>query len=307
MELSDPIVATSGGGADRRIPTWAAGLLAQLAREAPRVLTRDDIATLLAELGSDRNIDRTVAELRRLGWLVPLRILGVWAFLPPGQDRVVDPYIELRAWRARNPDLVLRLAGEAAAWHLGYLDRAPDGPVAVWVPSETRLPDGLRGVVSVVRLRWSAENDAKLGPSPAMLRHRRLDLLTWAGGLPGFGPEALLIQLAARPGSFDHWADLVGHLGEVAEDCELDRLFDLLHVQTASTWQRAAYLLDVGGNPSKGKELLDHHPHVAMPTAVLDRGAHRRRDAGEERGIWIPQYQVLDRLVAPLQPKLGKS
>ncbi len=35
-------------------------------------------------------------------------------------------------------------------------------------------------------------------------------LLNWAEGLLGFGPEALIEQVASRPVSFDAWVDLLG-------------------------------------------------------------------------------------------------
>ena len=38
--------------ADRRIPTWAAGLLAQLARDRPAVVTREVIEASLKAAGS---------------------------------------------------------------------------------------------------------------------------------------------------------------------------------------------------------------------------------------------------------------
>jgi hypothetical protein len=309
MKLSKerPAGVTSPVGAERRVPTWAAGLLAGLARELPSVVTREDIAQRLEEVGSDRDVDRTVSELRRLGWLATLRVHGAWAFVPPGQEEVVDPYIDLRAWRARTSGLVFRLAGEAAAWHLGYLDRAPDGPVPIWLPSTQRLPDGLRRVVSLIRLKWPADLDSKLGPTPSLLRRRQLDLVTWAGGLPGFGAEALVVQLAARPGSFGPWADLVSHLAELANDCDTRRLTELLATHTASAWQRAAYLLHAGGRPQEGLDVLDRRPHHEMPTVLFDRGEDDADGVEDSRGLWVPQYRVVDRLLAPLQGLISKG
>ena len=78
--------AASSVGADRRVPAWAAGLLAGLARDQPAVVTRADLAERLADAGSDRSIERTIEQLRRLGWLGQLHLHGVWAFVPPGQD-----------------------------------------------------------------------------------------------------------------------------------------------------------------------------------------------------------------------------
>jgi hypothetical protein len=149
---SEEVSLRSPLGVERRVPSWAAGLVAGLARDLPAVVTRHDIVDRLAEVGSDRDVESAIAELRRLGWLVGLAVHGAWAFIPPGQEEVVDPYLDLRAWRARDPAATFRLAGAAAAWHLGYLDRAPMGRVALWLPTGLRLPDGLRPVVSVTRI-----------------------------------------------------------------------------------------------------------------------------------------------------------
>ena len=79
-----------------------------LARDLPAVVTRDDLAERLTEAGSEHDLDSTVSQLRRLGWLVALPVHGVWAFLPPGESETVDPYLVLRPWLARdNPGFLL--------------------------------------------------------------------------------------------------------------------------------------------------------------------------------------------------------
>lgn len=297
---------TSSAGTDRRVPTWASGLVAGLSRDLPTVVTREDLVDRLAELDSDRNVDSSIDELRRLGWLVGLPIQGTWAFIPPGQDAVADPYLALRAWLARYPDTGFLLAGAAAAWHLGYLDRNPDGRTSVWLPTDRRLPDGLRPHVSVVRIKWRPSAAKQLGPSTAFLLRRNLDLIAWAGGLPAFGPEALVVQLAARPASFRPWADLVTHLGQLAADCDDDRLADLLAGQSASTWQRAAYLLHAAGHPPRGIELFDRRPaRGPMPKVHFEQSTRHRDD--DDSALWVPQYYIVDRLIAPLQGLVGKA
>ena len=84
------------GWADRRVPTWAAGLIGGLSADVPTVVTRENIDGRLTDAGNDRDVDSTINELRRLGWLVGLPIHGVWAFIPPGQDQLADPYTILR-------------------------------------------------------------------------------------------------------------------------------------------------------------------------------------------------------------------
>jgi AbiEi antitoxin C-terminal domain len=289
-------------GPDRRVPTWAAGLVAGLSRDLPAVLTRDDLSDRLVEAEADRTVDSAVHELRRLGWLVTLPLHGVWAFVPPGVGEVLDPYIGLRAWRARDPEAGFMLCGATAAWHLGYLDRDPGLPVSVWIPSSTRLPDGLRPYMSIVRIEWDAKSLKTLKPSSKFLIDRKLDLLRWASSLPAFGPEALVAQLAIRPSSFAPWADLVAHLGRVVDDCDDDRLASLLGGQPTAAWQRAAYLLHAGGARERGKSLLVRCAHQAKPKT---RFAHPAIDTADP--IWVAEYNLIDALVAPLQAVVGKA
>lgn len=282
----------------RRIPRWAAELLSRLSQERPLVVTREEIARYLEELGDKRPLDRTVRDLRRLGWLSTLHLKGVWAFAPLGEPAPTDPYLDLRAWRAREPEAKFALAGEAAAWHLGYIKRRFEGPPAVWIPSRSRVPHGLRAHVSVVRIDWPHEQARRLSPSVKLLRRKGLDVTAWASGLPALGPEALLVQLAWRPTSFRAWADLIEQLDVLASDCDLERLTELLRGQSASTWQRAGYYLDRGKRRLEGLSLVERRPSQPMPTVSIGDGPH---------AVWSRDFQIHDRLVAPLQERLGKA
>lgn len=300
-----PHGATSPVGADRRIPRWASAVIAGLARDRPIVVTTEDLALRLAEANSERDVDSAIRDLRRLGWLVGLPVHGTWAFIPPGEAAVSDPYLPVRAWLARDHDAGCMLAGAAAAWHLGYLDRQPQGRVSVWLPAEKRLPDGLRKYVSIVKISWNIEDTAQLAPSTALLLRRRLDIVSWATGLPAFGPEALLVQLAARPSSFGPWADIVSHLDVLAGDCVDDRLLPLLSGQSMSTWQRASYLIAVAGDPERGAALLAKN-QMKMTSVV--QFTHPRIHANRGiKGVWVPEYQLVDDLVAPLLSAVGKA
>ena len=283
---------------DRRIPRWAAMLLARLAQDRPSVVTRDDISGYLAEIDSTREVDRTINDLVRLGWLNTSRRKGVWAYLPPGEDEIIDPYVNLRAWAAGDPSATFALAGEAAAWHLGYLDRRFIGPIAVWLPEGERPPFGIRDIVSVIRLGWPAAMQPQIGPSRSMLRKRGLDLTRWADGMPGFGPAALLVQLSSRPASFTPWADLAVHIGELADDCEPEQLVTLLENQSSSAWQRAAYLLDLGGNVGAADDVLQQRPPSRLSHVTIGNG---------EVGTRSKKFGITDRLVAPLVEAAGKA
>jgi hypothetical protein len=74
-------------------------------------------------------------------------------FLPPGTDDVAAPYLDLRGWRATDTEVELCLAGDSAAWHLGYLNRAPDR-TTVWLSEKATLPKGLRGKINKVTTRF---------------------------------------------------------------------------------------------------------------------------------------------------------
>jgi len=256
------------------------------------VVTREDIGAHLRESGSPRDVDSTLRELQRLGWLQTLHLKGVWAYVPSGEEEIVDPYIDIRGWKARDPHAVFALAGEAAASHLGYLDRAFTGPIAVWTPAKSRLPYGLRAHLSIVTLRWSIDDAPLLGPTTALLHRRRSDTLSWAGGLPGFGPEALVVQLSARPMSFRVWGDLVRHLEQLAEDCDVERLVALLGNQSASAWQRAGYLLHCGNRHDDGVALLGQRPMTNRPKVQFGEAP---------KTVWAPDFHIVDHLVAPLQ------
>jgi hypothetical protein len=297
--------ATSPLGADRRIPRWASAVIAGLARDRPIVVTTEDLALRLAEANSERDVDSAIRDLRRLGWLVGLPAQGTWTFIPPGETAVSDPYLPVRAWLARDHDAGCMLAGAAAAWHLGYLDRQPQGRVSVWLPAKKRLPDGLRKYVSTVRISWKIQDTAQLAPSTALLLRRRLDIVSWATGLPALGPEALLVQLAARPSSFRPWADIVAHLDVLAADCVDERLLPLLSGQSMSTWQRASYLIDVAGDPERGAALLAKSQTKTMSVVQF---THPHIHASRRtKGVWVPEYQLVDDLVAPLLSVVGKA
>jgi len=283
----------------RPVPRWAAGLVSRLAQDRPAVVTRGGLAEYLEEQGADRDLDRTINDLQKLGWLETLHLHGVWAFVPPGETVTVDAYLDLKGWRARDPSAVFALAGEAAAWHLGYVARRFDGPPAVWLPRETKLPHGLRAHVSTVRIAWPAKVHEDVRPSAKLLHKKRLDLTLWASGLPALGPEALLVELSLRPSSFRTWADLVPNLEVLATDCDLARVERLLRGQSASGWQRAAYLLARGGRRDDGLELLGQKPGAKpMPKVALGSGPE---------ATWSREFRVNDSLVAPLQDRLGKA
>lgn len=281
---------------DRPVPGWAALLIARLSQDRPAIVTREIAAGYLAEVGLDRDPGTVIGYLSRLGWLSATHVRGAWVFYPPGQTTTGDPYVDLRAWQTIDPTARFALAGEAAALHLGYLDRVFDGPIALWLPAGIRPPAGVRPLVQVIHLALRA--GIELGPSQALLRRRRLDVVNWSSNLAAFGPEALLVQLAARPGSFGPWADLAAHLTILAADCDPGRVVELLDGQTASAWQRAAHILDLGGADQTATIVIEQRPAGELVHVTL---GDRDRDSVTTR------FRVTDHLLAPLVAQVGKA
>jgi hypothetical protein len=282
----------------QRLPRWAAPLVARLTQDLPAILTRTDVAAYLDELSMHREVEATIRQLVRLGWLRGTSSQGVWEFLPLGETASGDSYLPLRAWRADEPGAMFALAGEAAAWHLGYLDRSYGGPVRVWIPEGKRAPFGVRSHIAIVRLGWSASTALLVGPDRKLLRRKRLDLTQWATGLPAFGPEALLAQVSIRPASFEPWADLAAHVIDLAADCEADRVVALLEGQPPTAWQRAAYLLDIGGAYESAVTVMERRGSAPLSHVTLGQGP-----AGDHSA----RFNLTDRVVAPWLRLGGKA
>jgi AbiEi antitoxin C-terminal domain len=280
-----------------RVPSSVASVVARLAQDRPAVVTVDDLAVYVNETNTDRGVESVLRELVASNWLVPSGRRGVWAFIAPGEEEVIDPYVELRAW-ATKKGVVFALAGESAAWHLGLLARRSTGPVSIWIPEHTVLPKAMRDDFSTVTLGWGAEMVRRVGPRRAWLRERGLDLTRWSSGLPAFGPEALLVQLAVRPTSFHPWGDLAVNLRQLASACDHSTLLGLLGGQSTPAHQRAAYLLDIGQQPEVAAVVLSARPTQLLSRLTLGDGAE---------GAWSKKYRITDRLVVPFLARFGKA
>ena len=92
--------------------------------------------------------------------------------------------------------------------------------------------------------------------------------------------------------------DLATHLTAFTGDCEPDRVVRLLDGQSASSWQRAAYLLDAGGAANTAEAVMKRRPpgdlvHVTVGDGHGDLAATR--------------YRVTDHLLAPLLANVSKA
>jgi hypothetical protein len=162
----------------------------------------------------------------------------------------------------------------------------PEQP-AIWVDDRMPFPKALRGKVARVTTPFPRNvSQQALAPSLKLLRERKLDLLQWAEGLPAFGPEALLVQISARPASFSAWVDLAGRLSEFCGDIDISRLSPLLEASTDATRQRAVYLLRLGVK----RGVMGLLPKT-LPPVKFD---------GNGPANWDPKTGISDSLVAPL-------
>ena len=98
-------------------------MLEELELRQPVVVTR----TLLREIASSTetklNADSLAERLVRLGWLLPLRRRDTWEFAPAaraGRHGSGDPWVELRAVLAHEPEVPVAVAFESAVWELGH-------------------------------------------------------------------------------------------------------------------------------------------------------------------------------------------
>lgn len=265
---------------DRPIPRWAAAVLTRLIETAPLVVTE---RSLHLEPADAR---KTVQALVRLGWLRPVGVHGAWAFLPPGVVELGDPYLALRGWEAVDPEATFALAGDTAAWHLGYLRRRPT-TVSIWLKKKDSLPHGLRGAFHIVTTEFpDATPKTDLLPTTALLRKRKLDLTAWSSRLPAFGPEALLVQLAQRPASIGDWTELAPELAALTGDVDVVRLKQLLASSSNSAKQRAAYFFAQNQRMSEAMAVL---PDQRYPVKL--------GDAGDGPGHWHKLTQVMDHLL----------
>jgi hypothetical protein len=84
----------------------------------------------------------------------------------------------------------------------------------------------------------------------------------------------------------------------LVDDCEAEQLVGLLENQSSSAWQRAAYLLDLGGNVEAADDVLRRRPQTRLSHVTIGNGELGRRSK---------KFGITDRLVAPLVEAAGKA
>ncbi len=258
----------------RSIPSRLAPLVEALELDQPRVVTRSLLGRVARDQGLDLDDDGAASELRRRGWLLPLRTRGAWEFAPgsrAGRFGAGDRHIELRAALALDSSFPGALAMESAAIALGFAGRIPDREV-LSLPPGKRLPKALDDW-RVVRLPIEARD------------------LTLIGELPVWRVETLLVGMAKRPDEFKDWPNVEEWLGEAVGRAELDTIGRQLKGSPRSVWRRTGYLLAIGGRAEEGLALQLDEPVGHGPSYL---GPRRRK------GRYDKRFDIVDSVLAPI-------
>jgi len=246
--------------------------LEALELEQPRVVAAADLDLLARDSGLTLSGVELGYQLRRLGWLLPLRTRGVWEFAPAaraGRLSAGDRHIELRAALAIDPEFPGVLAMESAAVLLGLARHVPEREVLA-VPQGFRVSPALRD--------W---------------RVIQLDLPEYAStqveGLPVWRVEALLVGMAIRPAGYRDWANAAAWLPHAVEHADPVVVRSLLDGAPTTAHRRAGYLLAVGGRGDEGLVLVDGLAADRGPVYLGPRSRPGRFDA---------RFGVLDSVLA---------
>lgn len=257
----------------RSIPSRLAPVLEALELDQPRVVTAHGLAQLASAQGIDIDGLRLAYELRRLGWLIGLRTKGAWEFVPgarAGRYGAGDRHVELRAALAIDPGFPGALAMESAAVALGLAGRVPDREV-LWVPPGRRVPKSL-GEWRVVRLAVSDDGIASLD------------------GLPTWRVETLLSGMALRPDAFHDWPNVGEWLDRAVSQVDADSITRALTGAPRAAWQRASYLLAMGGAEVAGFEVIEEAPRGRGPAYLGPR---------QRKGRFDRRFEIVDSVLAP--------
>jgi len=248
-------------------------LLELLELEQPRVVSRESLEKLAREAGISWPTNVVLQRLRQRGWLLDLKTRGVWEFAPAaraGAFSAGDPLIELRASLERRPSAPFAVAAESAACLLGYASRRP-AREAVSAPAGVTVPPALRAYRIV---RWAPR---------APLEER--------GSLPVWSTSTLVAFMAARPSLYRDWPNTGEWLGMAVAALEIDLVRDELEGRPRAAWARAAYLIDLGGQPGLAEGLLKEAPRGTGPYYLgpRDRAGHHSKafDVVDSMGLEV--------------------
>lgn len=248
-------------------------MLEALELDQPRVVTADRLTHLARDHAVDIDGLQLAYELRRLGWLLGLRTKGAWEFVPgahAGRFGAGDRYIELRAARAVDAEFQGALAMESAAVALGLAGRVP-GREVLWRPPGHRAPKSFGGW-RVVRLPVRDNGIASVD------------------GLPTWRVETLLSGMARRPDGFQDWPNVGEWLARAVSQVDTDSVARSLEGAPRAAWQRASYLLAMGGEEAAAFDVIEHAPLGRGPAYLGPR---------QRNGKFDRRFEIVDSVLAP--------
>ena len=161
-------------------------------------------------------------------------------------------------------------AMESAAVALGLAGRIPDREV-LWVPPDNRAPKSF-GNWRVIRL-------------PV-----RDDGIASVDGLPTWRAETLLGGMARRPDGFHDWPNVGEWLARAVSQVDAESVARSLEGGPRAAWQRASYLLAMGGEEAAGFEVIEHAPIGRGPAYLGPR---------QRKGTFDRRFEVVDSVLAP--------
>jgi hypothetical protein len=241
----------------------------QLELRQPEVVT----SSLLAEIASSAHLrigaDELADRLVRLGWLLPLRKRDAWEFAPAaraGRQRSGDPWIELRALMAHQPQAPVAVAFESAVWELGHSSHQPTLPVLAhrrgWRP-----PGALH--VRTVTFDWRL-------PSWPLRR------------LPVWTEATIVVAAAHRPSAQGNWANADDWLPDTFKAAAVDDVLEEARDRSVATLARLGYLAEWVGRDDAADQIEELLP-ARLPVTFL--GPRDRRDR------WSRRWHVYDALL----------
>jgi hypothetical protein len=253
----------------RSVSSRLAPVLEELELRQPSVVTRALLRDIAEQVGVTLGPSQLAARLVRLGWLLPLRKRDAWEFAPAaraGRYRSGDPWIELRALLAHDPDAPVAVAFESAVWYLGRASHQPTVPVLAHRPG-WHVPRVL-GVRSVT-FDWHVAS-----------RPIR--------GLPVWTEATVVVAAADRPSAQGNWGNADDWLPSTFRAAVADDVLAEADGRSVSTLARLGYLAEWAGEEETADRIEQQLP-ARLPVTFL--GPRDRRER------WSRRWHVYDGLL----------
>lgn len=254
----------------RKIPPSIAGLLQELELRQPKVVIGSQLADLIRAAGSSLTNAAAADRLVRGGWFHPLRTRGAWEFVPAsraGRYASGDPWIELRALLAHNPNAPAAVAFASAVWELGFSSHPPADPTFAFRPG-WRPPRSVNDAKSV-RYDW------RLAAHPK-------------NGLPLWQSATIVVAAAHRPSAQSNWANADEWLPETLHTTTPEEIVIEADGRGAATVARLGHLAEWAGRGDIAEALRPLLPERLSVSYLGPRSP---------RGRWIKRWRLYDSLL----------